>query len=282
MGENNSFPTGKAHVSFSEVRIWKECGWKHKLMYIDKIVEDEPSVYLDYGTIIHDALEHYLKTRELKIDESKESLRKAWKTHSFDAEDSIKRREMIAESQGWKYRHNYLDDWLRWSENSLRDIGPFLDKNYPEWEFIAAEEQLYEPIDDEISFKGFIDGVIKYKKGNREKYVIIDWKTASARGWHRDKKRDFKTTAQLILYKHYWCEKNDVKLRDVACNFVLLKRGAKPGKICAIVDVSAGEKSIVKANKMVSSMMSSVRKNRYLKNRFSCKFCPYYNTEHCT
>ena len=38
---NNEFPTKKPHISFSEVRIWKECGWKHKLMYIDKIVENE-------------------------------------------------------------------------------------------------------------------------------------------------------------------------------------------------------------------------------------------------
>ena len=56
----------------------------------------------------------------------------------------------------------------------------------------------------------------------------------------------------------------------------------KPGKVCQIVDVSAGEKTIAKANKMVNSMIKLVRKGTSLKNRYSCKFCPYYNTSHCT
>ena len=33
------------------------------------------SVHLEYGTIIHDALEHFLKTRELKIEETKEKIK---------------------------------------------------------------------------------------------------------------------------------------------------------------------------------------------------------------
>ena len=77
-------------------------------------------------------------------------------------------------------------------------------KNYPDWEFVSAEEMLYEKIENSIHFKGFIDGIIKYKKGKKYKYVIIDWKTAGPGGWRRDKKQDIKTTAQLMLYKHYW------------------------------------------------------------------------------
>ena len=32
-----TFPTGKPHISFSEIKNWHECGWRHKLTYIDKI-----------------------------------------------------------------------------------------------------------------------------------------------------------------------------------------------------------------------------------------------------
>ena len=56
----------KEHVSYSEVRQWKECPWRHKLIYIDKLQSFEESPHLHYGTIIHDACEHYLKTKELK------------------------------------------------------------------------------------------------------------------------------------------------------------------------------------------------------------------------
>ena len=118
----NTFPTGKQHISFSEVRLWKECGWKHKLTYIDMVAEFNPSVYLEYGTIIHDALEHFLKTKELLIEETKEKLRKSWQVHGFDQQSYINEHSVIAESQGWKYKHTYLKDWLRWSENTLNDI----------------------------------------------------------------------------------------------------------------------------------------------------------------
>ena len=88
-----------------------------------------------------------------------------------------------------------------------------------------------------------------------------------------------------MLYKYYWGTKNINKLsisfRDIACHFVLLKRQAKPGKVCQIVEVSAGDKSMIKANKLVKNMLGSVQRGMFLKNRNSCKFCPFLNTEHC-
>jgi len=283
MNKNNiQFPTGKPHVSFSEVSIWKTCSWKHKLTYIDKVAPFETSVHLEYGTIMHDALEHFLEHKELKINEVKQRLTQKWLECQFDLEDNIRERHIIAEQQGWKYRHNYLDEWLQWSETALLGISGFMNKNYPEWEFVSAEEELYESIDDEMSFKGFIDGIIKYKKGKKDKYVIIDWKTAGPRGWDRDKKTDIKTTAQLMLYKYYWGAKNNISYRDIACNFVLIRRGIKtPEKVCQIVEVSAGDKSMMKANKLVKNMINTVKKGMFLKNRNSCKFCPFLNTEHC-
>ena len=56
----------KEHVSYSEIRQWKECPWRHKLLYIDKLSTFEESPHLHYGTIIHDGCEHFLKTKELK------------------------------------------------------------------------------------------------------------------------------------------------------------------------------------------------------------------------
>jgi len=275
------FPTGKSHISFSEVRIWKECGWKHKLTYIDKVAPFQTSVHLEYGTIIHNALEHYLTTKEIDIDKVKRNIEKAWNSNLFDSKDYVEKQGLLAESQGWKYKHNYLNDWLSWAEQTMIDVPVFLNDNYPNWECVSAEEALYEEICTGMSFKGFIDGIIKYKKRNKEKYVILDWKTASPRGWRRDKKQDIKTTAQLVLYKHYWGSKNKIQSRDISCHFILLKRGAKPGKVCQIVEVSAGPKSMEKANKMVSNMLSGVNRRFFLKNRNNCKFCPFEGTDYC-
>ena len=56
----SEFPTGKPHVSYSEVRCWKECPWRHKLLHIEKIDVFKPSPYLDFGTQVHEGCESYL------------------------------------------------------------------------------------------------------------------------------------------------------------------------------------------------------------------------------
>jgi len=120
------------------------------------------------------------------------------------------------------------------------------------------------------------------KRGKGYEYWIIDWKTAGAWGWRRDKKQDLGMTAQLILYKHFWAKKHNIDLKDVRCGFVLLKRGGKKGKVCELVKVSVGPKTYAKGVKLMRSMISSVSKGMYLKNRNSCKFCQFHQTEHCT
>ena len=56
-----TFPTGKEHVSYSEVRGWKECSYRHKLQHIDKIDLGKPSPYLDFGSAVHEGCESYQK-----------------------------------------------------------------------------------------------------------------------------------------------------------------------------------------------------------------------------
>ena len=86
----------------------------------------------------------------------------------------------------------------------LNEVPQFVNENFLDWEFIAAEELLYETIGPHPhAFKGFIDGVIKAKGKRGEDLVwLIDWKTSN-RGWLRQKRQDKLTTAQLILYKSF-------------------------------------------------------------------------------
>jgi hypothetical protein len=272
----------KEHVSYSEIKQWKECGWRHKLLYIDKLSTFEESPHLHYGTIIHDACEHFLKTRELKIDEAKKKITDAWSEHGFDAEDFIVLQTNRAELQGWKYKHNKLKDWLQWAETSLLSLPDFMDSNFPNWELVSAEEPLYEAIENKSTkFKGYIDCIIKIPYKNDYKYWVLDWKTASGRGWSPDKQRDFSVQAQVVLYKDYWGRKNNIKLSNIQCGFVLLKKVKTVGKSCQLIKVSSGPKTLEKSGKLVSSMISTVSKGMYLKNRESCMFCEFKGTEYC-
>ena len=278
------FPTNKPHVSYSEVRCWKECPYRHKLSYIDNIDLSEDSPYLHYGTIIHTAAEKYLKTKIMDLDTVEKDILNAWDKSGFDSEEYIERQKSYRKSQGWKFKpHSYVQEWIEWAKLCLSDLPEFLDKNFPNWSLISAEEMLYEPIvGTEIKFKGFIDGIIECDgPGNRRVIWVIDWKTAPKYGWFKDKRRDFNTQAQIALYKLFWRTKNQKPSRDVKSGFVLLKREAKKGKSCELIKISAGPKVEEKAKKMVTSMISLVKRGTFIKNRHACKFCEYYNTEHC-
>ena len=273
----SEFPTGKQHVSYSEVRCWKECPYRHKLQHIDKIDMFRPSPYLDFGTAVHEGCESFLNTGSVPRDRLLNNIREAWEKHGFG------NPEWYEKMPGW-YKHAPVEEWCEWATNMWNDVPKFLDEEFPGWEPVQAEEKLYEKVPGkEMLFKGFIDVIIKVpRKNGTHKYWILDWKTSKAYGWDRRKKQDFLTHAQIILYKSYWANKNNIPLKDVGCGFVLLKRGGKPGNMCDLFKVSSGPKALEKANKMVGNMINAVQKGFFLKNRESCTFCDYHNTPHCT
>jgi hypothetical protein len=278
-------PTGKSHVSFSEVKLWKECPWRHKLIHVDKISIQEPNQHLHYGTAVHSCVEHFLKTRELKTDEALLDLSRVWEENRFDSEEFILNQTERAKRDGWNYKHNYLREWQESLVTCMNALPTFMEENFGQWKTIDAEHAVMENINgvENISFKGFIDAIILSKMPNGKKKVwILDWKTASPRGWSAEKQRDFMMQAQLMLYKSFWSSKMELASKDVSLAFVLLKKNTKAEKCIQLVKVSAGPESMEKAQKLVRSAVSGIQKGIKLKNRESCKFCEFRGTEHCT
>lgn len=257
-----TFPTGKPHVSYSEVKTWKECPWRHKLVYIDKIDMFKPSPNIDFGTIVHAELEDYLEHRTFNLDRMRDAITTTWQQKSFEKPEN----------------------WIKEAEQILSEIPQFLDDTFPDWQFMASEHELYEEIPgSDVKFKGFVDAMFRAKNSRGKEILwIADWKTTSARGWSTDKKQDFIYQAQIALYKYFCSRKFDLDAKEIKCGFVLLKRGAKPGKACELVEVSVGPKAFEKATKMVNSMIAGVKANKPIKNRMSCTYCDYKNTEHCS
>ena len=274
----------KEHVSYSELKTWKDCSWRHKLQYIDRIQTFEESPHLHYGTIVHDACEHYLKTRKLKINEIEEKINQAWDECGFDSEDFVILQTNKAKLAGWTYKHETVDKWIKWAKTAITALPAFLEENFPNWEYVSAEEELYEEISDmSTKFKGYIDCIIKVpSKNNKYKYWIIDWKTSSARGWSTEKKRDFLMQAQVILYKHFWGTKNQIEMKDISCGFVLLKKVTKTEKACQLIKVSAGPVMLERSQKIIRDMTKTLDRGIFLKNKNSCRFCEFKNTEHCS
>ena len=52
--------SGKKSISYSQYNIYKSCPKRWKLCYIDKNKIFEPSIYLIFGTAIHEVIQEYL------------------------------------------------------------------------------------------------------------------------------------------------------------------------------------------------------------------------------
>jgi len=277
-------PNHKPHISYSEIRNWKECAWRHKLAYIDKLDVFEYSPYLSYGTAIHDGVENFLLTGKMDIQKALDNITNAWEKHGFDTDKHIQEQAAIRSANCWKPKeHVWLDTWLDYARTTLNDLPNFLKETFGDYEVVSAEEQLYEHVPAvNTYFKGFIDAVIKTKdKKGKETYWVIDWKTAGDKGWYASKRKDILTWAQIALYKHFWRNKNNLDIKSVKCGFVLLKRGAPAGKTCELVKVSVGPKAEEKCTSMLRSMVLSMKRGLFLKNRNSCLFCNFKGTENC-
>lgn len=220
----------------------------------------------------------------MNIEEVLSQLEEKWEENGFDTDEYIEKQTLAAKQQGWKYKHNTLDEWKQSAINSLKRLPSFMDENFGDWKTIEAEHQLYEDIQGAAGekFKGFIDAIILSEKDGKKKAWIIDWKTSSARGWNRQKRQDFLMQAQLMLYKSFWSEKMSLRSRDISCGFVLLKKNTDESKSVELIKISAGPGMMDKSQKMVRSAIKGIKAGLLLKNRESCRFCEFKDTPHCT
>ena len=281
--QENLLPTGKMHVSFSEVKQWKECSYRHKLIYIDGLRDESSSPMVEFGSIIHRALEKFLKSGIIDKDTMIVDLNRVWDEKKFDSEEHIILETAKSKKSGYTYEHVPIEEWISFGKKNLDDAKEFLDTNFPGYKVLGIEEYLFDPIEDlPYKFKGFIDAVIEVPDGKKAKTVLIDWKTTGPRGWAQDKKRDVMVQSQLLLYKHFWMQRTGLESKDVKCAFVIIRRIAKGKTSFSLLEVSAGPTSRDKATKVLRDMISGVLKGRFLKNRNSCKYCPFLGTSHCT
>lgn len=275
------------HISYSEWKNWHICPHYHKLTYIDKVTQFQGNIFTAFGKALHTVCELTLT--------SPEKYRGSGTIEALVKEQFLKELKALPEDEQQRAKRDFkLKEWLVSGIEIIPDLYRCLTEKFgklgEDWEVLAAEEQLYEPITEfteaEKNFKGFIDLVVMSKKD--KKVHLIDWKTCSW-GWKREKKSDTILSYQLVYYKHFWSRKYDVDPKDVDCHFVLLKRTAKAGKKAEFVRVTAAKKRTTDALNTLTKALHNINKKNYIKNRTACtdckdRFgtCEFYQTEHCS
>ena len=254
-------------ISFSELKNWKECPHRHRLIYVDKLPGFQGNEFTAFGTAMHSVCENVIpgnSTSALEI---------------FDKSFKNELQEII--NLGIKVDEKLVEDMYHQAKPICENVLPAIQEHFGKFEVVAVEEEIIEPIKEFDSFgtnfKGFIDMVIKTSD---QKYHIIDWKTCSW-GWSRQKKTDPMTTYQLTYYKNYYSKKHNIDRNNLETYFVLLKRTAKTNNV-EILKVSSGERKTTNALKVLQNAVINIENKNYIKNRLNCKYCKFYKTEHCT
>lgn len=253
-------------ISFSGLKKWKDCPYKYKINYVDKISLFNGNEYTAFGTALHAACEVCVPQNEDNLCEIFEK--------SFEQE--------IEKLKNLKVNINLslLEEMREQAKNICKYILPELHNNFKEFEIISVEEELMEEISQfesfGTSFKGFIDLVLKTSDG---KYHIIDWKTCSW-GWDSRRKSDPITNSQLIYYKTFFAKKHNIDPKNIETYFALLKRTAKSNNV-EFFRVTSGVRKTENSLKVLRNAVINIENKNYIKNKLSCKYCEFYKTEYC-
>lgn len=265
--EGNPLRTGKFHVSHSEFSVWSGCAFRHKLTYIDKLGGDDSNIYSIFGGIVHEGLETWLLNRGsvgFDLDALCLSLKRSFRVALLDLKDPPE------SGQVQKFEESLDTFW--------KVFPGWLEETFPGWRLTASEFPLYESIRLGTWFKGFIDLVLKTPDGTT---WVLDLKTSIA-GWSDYNRTSPVKVSQLVFYKHFFSQKLGLDPTRVKVGFVVF--AGTPQDEERPMELIVPSEKLLEPGKHLADlrgMINIFQKGFTPKNRASCGFCPYANTEAC-
>lgn len=247
------------YISFSALKKWNECPFAYKLAYVDGIKKFFGNEHTAFGTAMHSSCEDEINGQEVK---------------SFDEYFLGELKKLPEDAE----LDRKLVGQMREQGKTLAPLAiPALKKFFGNFELVATEEELHEPIENhDLKFRGYVDLVVRTPDG---KHHIIDWKTCSW-GWDARRKSEPMTTYQLTFYKYYYAQKTGVNPDNIETYFGLLKRTAKSNNV-ELFRVTSGKKKTTNALNLLNKAMYNIENKTFIKNRLSCARCEYRNTPEC-
>ena len=278
-------------ISHSQFTAYNECNLKWKLRYIDKLSLSGGNIHTLFGSAMHTVLQEYLTTMYNKSIVEAEKL----KLDVMLKEQMIKEFNIIRAR--WKIIPCEQKDMVEFYQDGVEIIKHFrkhrnkyfMKKNY---ELVGVEVPIFMNIQEGVQLKSFLDVVIRNKVSGR--ITIIDLKTAT-RGWWDYQKKDFYKKSQLLMYKQFYSDKFNVSLDKIDVYFLILKRKIAKKSDFPIsrlqkFEPAHGKPSVNKTMKAFHEFRELIfdSKGEYRTNRdyaakpgSACKFCEFYDTEHC-
>lgn len=281
---NIDHKTQKA-VSYSQYSMYSQCQYQWYLSYVCGHSSFKPSIYLTYGTSLHEVLQEYLSVMFNKSIKEADDL-----DLSKMLEDRMiaNYKQTLTENKNVHYSNKeelreFLEDGklsLDWFKKNRSRY--FSRKNT---HLVGIEVPILRPITKNVFINGFVD-LILYEK-SVDKYTIYDIKT-STRGWSDKEKKDKTKVNQVLFYKRFYSEMLNVPEDNIDVKFFIIKRKVFSNPDFPIYRIqefipASGKKKVEDAYQDLKTFVedsftedAKYKTTRtYIKNTDSCRFCPF-------
>ena len=212
----------KNRISFSQYRMWRECNYKWKLNYVDKLGTFDQSIHTIFGTAVHRVLQDWME-QDLYGDKTQKYATTVDLSDKFKEILMEEAKPHIKTEDGFLFTRQELEEFYHQGCEIIQYVQKNQEKFFPtkDTKLYAIEHELNADINDHVYFIGYID-VVTYNEKTGE-YTLYDLKTSS-RGWNQYAKKDKKKTDQLLLYKIFFAKEMNIAPSKINVVFTILKR----------------------------------------------------------
>jgi hypothetical protein len=254
-------------ISYSGLSNFELCPKYFELVNVKKLRKEKSSEEMAFGTLSH----KYIQAILLDAITPENAVVRAAKTW--------KRLCSLYKITDIKYlNYTFL------FEKILPEVLPFFEKNFGKIEVIGIEWELKSKIVGfPQNFKGFIDLI--FKRLDTGEIIIADLKTASSVYFFKEY-QNAKKDAQLVLYKKFYSELENINPENIKLCFVVLEKNIKSKNPISYIDVPCGNVKAKNAEEWLEKSLTSINKEVFRKNFTAChrfgRTCEFYKSENCS
>ena len=219
-----NYAGGEKTISFSQMQMYSECPRKWALHYKEGLYPSSFSIYLIFGTAIHEVLQHYLTvfyeeggTKADELDLETMFQEKFSNLYRKDYEANNRQHYSSPTEMG-----EFFEDAIEILNFVKKKRGEYFSKRG--WYLVGCEVPIVilpNKVYRNVIYKGFLDLVLYHEPTNE--FHIYDIKT-STRSWSdREKKNEVKIS-QLILYKEFFAQQFNIPVDSIKVEYFIVKR----------------------------------------------------------
>lgn len=204
--------------------MWANCAHSWKLRYVDGHRIDDASIHTAFGTAMHEVIQDWLDTLYNKSetiaksvylhDTFKDKFLSLFKDHTITTDDGQK--VYLCDKKTLMEFYEQGCQILTYMQQNYKKIFPTSNVK-----LFGIEYELNAEVKPGVSYVGYID-IVTYNELTG-KYVLYDLKTSRS-GWDQKTKSDPNKVGQLLLYKTFFAQQENVSPNDITVEFIILKR----------------------------------------------------------